>query len=253
MPNFQYQALSAEKQPVSGELQADSVEDAIAQLQARGLELQSIAHAPGGKQPGAADFRPTDTIAARRVIEQKVLRAHLAKVLEGSSALLPALRAFSQEAPAGRPRKELEALIHILEQGNAEEAERAFAELPDYWIPLLSAAISSSDPGRILQEFIRETQRSEELRRQWWLTLTYPVLVACIAGLVLMLLSVLVIPVFRELFQSFGLQLPGITEFNLTLAQWIASWWGLLAVVFVVVVGVVFYSTNGGKPLPRGN
>lgn len=252
MPNFQYQALNADKEPESGELQAKNVEEATAQLEARGLSVQFIGPAPLEKTRTTRDYRPTDEIAARRVIEQKVLRVHLAKVLEGGSAILPALRAFSEELPAGRRRNELHALIRILEQGSPEEAERAFADLPEYWIPLLSAAISSSDPGRILQEFIRETRRSDELRRQWWMTLAYPVLVACIAGAVLVLLSILVIPVFREMFQGFGLQLPGITDFNLKVASLIARFWPVIVLVFVVGVAALIYYPSRGKADPFG-
>jgi type II secretory pathway component PulF len=198
------------------------------------------------------EHRPTDSIAARRVIEQKVLRAHLAKVLEGGSSILPALRAFSEEVPAGRRRNELHALIRILEQGSPEEAERAFADLPDYWIPLLSAAISSSDPGRILHQFLRETRRTDELRRQWWMTLTYPVLVACIAVAVMILLSVLVIPVFREVFRDFGLMLPAVTRINLAVAGLIAKFWPLIVIALAAIIGVLIYLTLHGKSLPFG-
>ena len=141
-----------------------------------GLTLQSIGHAPVESilARRCNEQRPTLT-SAREVIEQTILRTHLAKVLEGGRAIVPALQAFSEEMPAGRRRNELHKLIRILERGDATEAEKAFAELPEYWIPLLSAAISSSDPGRILQEFIRESQRADELRRQWWLMLVVSV------------------------------------------------------------------------------
>ena len=43
------------------------------------------------------------------------------------------------------------------------------------------------------------------------------------AGAVLVLLSVLVIPIFRDIFTGFDLQLPWITLLNLTVALWIAT------------------------------
>ncbi len=146
----------------------------------------------------------------------------------------------------GRRRNELHKLVRLLERGDAAEAEKAFAELPEYWIPLLSAAISSSDPGRILQEFIRESQRAEELRRQWLLTLAYPFLIACMAGAVLIFLSVLVVPIFRDVFAGFHLQLPQITLLNLTVALWISGAWPYLLIAIVVMfAGLIFFSIAG--------
>ena len=70
--------------------------------------------------------------------------------------------------------------------------------LPGYWIPLLGAATASRDPGRILREFLRESQQAEDLRRQWRLTLAYPLLLLILAAVVIVAFSFLVIPIFRD-------------------------------------------------------
>jgi type IV pilus assembly protein PilC len=245
MPNFRYEAWSAESQPVTGELEAATVQEAISQLESRGLTLQSIGYTPSAVPLEAVERSATD-VSSARLVEEQVLRAHLAKVLEGGKQIIPALQALSEETLAGRRRNELQCLIHILERGDAAEAERAFAGLPEYWIPLLSAAISSNDPGRILQDFLRESQRADEFRRQWWLTLAYPILVACIAGAVLIFISVLVIPIYRDIFIEFNLTLPTLTIINLTVALWIARTWPYILIAFALVVGsLLFISIRG--------
>jgi type IV pilus assembly protein PilC len=245
MPNFRYEAWNAESQTVTGELEASTVQEAIAQLESRGLTLQSIGYAPSTAPFAVVEQTATD-VSSARLVEQQVLRAHLAKVLEEGKQIIPALQALSEETLAGPRRSELQRLIHILERGDAAEAERAFAGLPEYWIPLLSAAISSNDPGRILQEFLRESQRADELRRQWWLMLTYPILVVCIAGAVLTLISVLVIPIFRDIFIGFNLTLPAFTLMNLTVASWIARVWPYILITFLLIVAaLIFISMRG--------
>jgi type IV pilus assembly protein PilC len=238
MPNFRYEAWNAESQPVTGELETSTVQDAIAQLESRGLTLQSIGYAPSAAPIAVVERTATD-IDSARLVEKQVLLAHVAKVLEGGKQIIPALQALSEETLAGRRRSELQRLIHILKRGDVAEAEHAFAGLPEYWIPLLSAAISSNDPGRILQEFLRESQGADELRRQWWLMLTYPILVVCIAGAVLTLLSVLVIPIFRDIFVGFRLNLPRGTIINLAVAQWIARAWPYILIAFALLVGAL--------------
>jgi len=236
MPTFNYQALNAERQQVSGELEADAVQDAISQLESRGFTIQSIGLA-GPTPPLAATRKaPTDSASASNRIESKFLRTHLTKVVERGKLLLPALRALSKEVGPGKRRDELNSLVHILEQGDADDAEKAFGALPEYWIPLLSAALSSNEPGRVLQQFIKESQRSDELRRQWKLTLAYPIFVFLLAGAVLTLLSVVVIPSFRAIFAGFNIQLPGITSASLAIANLVSYTWPFVLIVCVALL-----------------
>ncbi len=260
MPTFRYQALNAEQQLVVGQLQADGVGQAIAQLEAAGLAVQSIGFAAA---ESSADEPPrvvgVAIDATRRPgpvpdanVERAALQTHMTRVITQSQAIVPALRAFADEMPPGRRRRELLAVCRILDQGDATAAATALAVLPEYWIPLLSAASSSSDPGRILREFLDESQRADELRRQWRLTLAYPAIVAAIALLVLLGFAAFVAPQFYEIFQDFNLSLPGLTIFIINASRWIVSPEGLLtigvvaAVVAILVVGPRLFPESFG-------
>src|SRR5262245_26710859 len=146
MPTFHYEALNAERQPVSGQLEADAVQDAVLQLESRGLKVQSIGLVPLAQTP-PAKAAPAASRSVGKPVESEFLRTHLTTVLERGKSLIPALRALANEVGSGARRRELNTLIQILEEGDANEAEKAFAQLPEYWIPLLSAALSSNDPG----------------------------------------------------------------------------------------------------------
>lgn len=241
MPNFRYHALNPHQQRVAGELQAENVEAAIAQLEARGLVVQSIGYASSESAGGVLERMVTDEHSARVVMEYSVLGDQLARVRVGAKTITPALRAYSEEMPAGRRRLELETLVRAIEGDDAKEAERVFSELPDYWIPLLSAATTSRDPGRVLQEFLRETQRADELRRQWWLTVSYPLVIAGLAGAVLTLLSVLVVPIFADIFREFDMALPAITEVTINVASLLSVAAPLLLIVCILFIGWLAY------------
>ncbi len=241
MPTFHYQAWDANQQPKSGELEAETVQDAIAQLQSLGLTLQSIGYAPTTPARPTMRYMPANADSARDVIEGTVLHTQLSKILEGAKTIVPALRAFSEELPAGLRQRELQKLIEVLERGDPIDAEQAFSKLPEYWLPVLSAALSSGDPGRILQEFIQESRRTDELRRQWWLMLAYPLFITCAAGIVFVLLSILIVPIFRGIFSEFGIQLPRITRLNLALSSWIAHYWPYMLIALAVFFGGIAF------------
>src|SRR4051812_40263091 len=111
MAQFHYQALNAQRQFVVGELHAESVAQAVAQLEAEGLTVQSIGYAAsetssspttnaatGNAAGGSGGTRPSNAGGEspfRLSVEESALRSHMARVLERSRAMLPALHAFA--------------------------------------------------------------------------------------------------------------------------------------------------------------
>jgi type II secretory pathway component PulF len=171
-------------------------------------------------------------------------------VIERGRAILPALEAYAQELPAGRQRQQMQSVCRLLSSGSTTETTAALAAAPEYWIPLLSAATSSADPDQVLDKFLTESQRTDEIRQQWWLTLAYPIGLACLALLVLVALSLFVIPEFGNIFREFGLELPGLTQFVLVVAAWLSSWQGFATALAAVAVVVAALLLN--RRLPAG-
>jgi type II secretory pathway component PulF len=251
MAKFRYQALDSEERLVAGELEAESVQQAIAELEAGGLIVQSIGFAtPAARLEQAETMAAASRHAPRSAVESEraVMQAHLARLLTESAAIVPALAAYAEEVPSRRHRRDLQTLIRVLERGDAAEAERAFERLPDYWIPLLSAAAASRDPARVLRGFLEESHQADELRRQWWLTLAYPLAVACLATAVMTVISVMIIPGFHEMFEDFGLQLPGLTKLILKLSDWINEGWLVILLALLLVIATFVAYAKGLFP-----
>ena len=245
MPRFRYHALNTDGQPVMGDVDADGVQDAVAQLQADGLTVQSIGLAPSDSTspsgeppaPGLSTARQTDqTPQQGESVERAVLRSHMATILERGRAIAPGLAAYAQEMPAGWQRRQLLAVCRILERGDATEAAAALSELPECWIPLLSAATSSSDLGQVLREFLTESRRTDDLRQKWWLTIAYPLILLGLVTVVMTALSIFVIPEFRQIFAEFKMALPDVTVWVLDVASFLSTW----GVLFIVLLAVLF-------------
>lgn len=164
--------------------------------------------------------------------------AHLRRVLERGKLIVPALRAFRDELPAGR-RRQIEDVIGVLEQGDLQEAMAAVRTLPDYWIPLLSATTSTNDHERLLREFMEESQKAAALRRQWWLVMSYTMVVLAIAALVIVMFAFLIVPTFRDIFNDFEVELPSLTVVVLNVAHWITSGQVLIAAGIVAVAALL--------------
>jgi type IV pilus assembly protein PilC len=245
MAIYYFQAIDSAGQPVAGELDAASVQQALVELEGRGLTVQSIGLSPAPAAAHATDDsaqgRPsTPHPPVRENAEQEVLRSHIGTILDRGRTIVPALEAYAQELPAGRSRRQMQSVCRVLLRGDTDQATAALVQSPEYWIPLLSAATSSSDPGQILDAFLSESRRTDEIRQQWWLTLAYPIALACLAALVMVGLSVFVIPEFATIFEDFDLELPELSKWVLNVASWLSNWRGLLvAAIVLVFVGIV--------------
>lgn len=227
MPRFVYQALNAAQEPVAGELEAAGAAAAVAELEARGLAVQSIRLASlDPLPPEIAGFAPTAALldAYDAQVAEGVLQRQLATLLERGRTLTPALRAYLEEMPPGSERRELKAVCNLIDGGDATAASQALAALPEYWIPLLSAAASSGDAGRVIRDFLKESREAAELRWQRWRSMAYPVIVGLIAVAVMMVLSTMVLPIFGAMFYDFGMQLPRLTSWILAVGRFLTSW-----------------------------
>jgi type IV pilus assembly protein PilC len=224
------------------------VQQALVELESRGLTVQSIgldsAFATPQESQSTGDRRAVSGPSTDDDIESRALRSHIATILEQSQRILPALEAYAQELPSGRQWRQMQSMCRVLASGSSERAAAALVESPEYWIPLLSAATSSSEPGQMLDSFLSESRRVDDIRQQWWLTLAYPVALACLAVLVMVALSIFVIPEFGKIFEEFDLELPKLTLLILALSRLLSSWRGLAVaaiVLGIVAVGLLLY------------
>ena len=119
-----------------------------------------------------------------------------------------ALGAYAAELPRGRYQRELRRLGAAL----AGQGPPPTEGLAGTWLPLLEAGIAQGEPLRFLPEVVGEAQYANQLRRRRQWTLVYPGVLAAMVLAVLTFLSLAVVPVFDEIYRSFGFQLPVATS-----------------------------------------
>lgn len=199
MPRFNYQALDAQQQPQSRVIEADSLAAAVVELEAAGLTIQSIAQAaePTLDEPPLHD--PAMVAAVERVFAVK-------------DQLVEPLHAYGQEMPSGKRRRELQEIVQILTTGSSDDAINAVLQNPLVWGPLLGAAARDDEEASVFARFAERDQPVAVLRRRRSFALAYPLLVLGLTVLVAWPIARFLLPTFREIYDSFGLQPPSITR-----------------------------------------
>jgi type IV pilus assembly protein PilC len=203
MPEFCYQATDNGGQSVTGELSAENLADAIAELESRGLSVQSIRlsstpQTQSASEPPREPSKPTQAIP---------LEQHFVVAVERKEILVPALTALADEMPSGRGRREIRLLADALRNAKTSTDLRR-SKVAIAWLPLLVTGFNSESGTRRLSELISYASQESQNRSQRRRLFAYPMAVLVLAFAVLTFLSVAIVPIFGDMFDDFGLQLP---------------------------------------------
>ena len=213
MPTYIFEAKNEDQQTVSEEIRAESVSEALQQIEARGLSVLSI------RQVDAeSGFSPEATRSAMPSGDSLSLEGHFESALRRRDVLIPALKALADDMPAGRPRSEMRNVVSALQDAKSTTELRR-SDIIVQWLPLLSSGFSSETTTQQLGDLIAHAARESENRRQRRRLLAYPIIVALLAFSVVVFISALVVPIFSSMFREFGLHLPAPTRLVVFLGE----------------------------------
>ena len=107
----------------------------------------------------------------------------------------------------------------------------------DLYCNLVEAGEHAGILEAILHKLATYMEKTEALKSKIKAALFYPIAVIVVAFIIVTILMIFVIPQFQELFESFGADLPALTQMIINISKWFQSYWYLL---FGGVVAAVF-------------
>lgn len=199
---FAWQAVDGQGQLQRGQLQAPSLALARAQLRRQGLEPRQL-RLVWWQRPGRHDPRMRSRLTRQ-----------LAALLQAGIPLLQALSLLQQGAGLGLWTQTLQALSQEVADGHSLHA--ALSRQPQVFSPLyrqmVAAGEMAGDLTGSLERLADMLERNEALQARLRAALMYPALVLLVCLAVLVLILVWVVPVFEDVFRSFGAPLPWPTQ-----------------------------------------
>jgi type II secretory pathway component PulF len=169
----------------------------------------------------------------------------VADVATAGLPLASGLHAYSQEAPSHRMRAALRRLSHDLDAGKSLDAALAEQErlVPAYLRGLIAAGARTGRFGEVVEQHLLCLRRSRDVRTRVRLALAYPFLLLIGATLLMFLMLVWPVPMFREIFEDFGIALPWPTRLVLWLSDGagvLLRYWPYVLVGLAGAIALVF-------------
>ncbi|MCE3263299.1 MAG: type secretion system protein [Pseudoduganella sp.] len=108
----------------------------------------------------------------------------------------------------------------------------AFRKYPLYFDPLFCNLVAAGEQAGILEDLLTRLaiykEKTLAIKAKIKSALTYPVAVLAVAFIVTAVIMIWVVPAFKEVFASFGADLPAPTVFVMTLSEYFVDYWYII-------------------------
>ncbi|MFP4106416.1 MAG: type II secretion system F family protein [Phycisphaerae bacterium] len=258
MPTFTYEAMNNVGQPVKGEVDATSSEEAISKIRGMGnfpTKIKEKAAKGGQRQAARAQAGQQQRRTVGRVNKKKLttFTRQLSTLIDAGLPVLRSLRILEQQQKPGPLRVAIRLVAEDVE-GGATLSE-AMARHPRAFDRLYTNMVRAGELGGVLDVILQRLadfmEKSQALRRKVIGAMIYPIAVIFFAMGILLFIMMAVIPKFREIFATFNTELPAMTQALLDLSDWIALQFGWLVILLTpfVIYGILklIRTSQGGR------
>ncbi len=241
MATFHYKAVAADGRRVDGEIEAPDVAAVIVQLRIAGHLPISAAQKTRLWNTGLGGFGRWTRAWRERVRSHEVtaMTRELATLLNAGIPLDASLRLLAQHADRATLKAALDDIHASVQSGRRlSTALESHAKIFDpLYVNLIRSGEASGSLAAALERLADHKEKADAFRANVVSALTYPIALAAVALVSLLVLTGFVIPRFIPLFADAGVPLPLLTQVIFSIASFLQGWWWALLALAAVGAG----------------
>lgn len=231
---FEWEGKDRNGKIVKGELQATGEAQAQAQLRRQGIAVQRIRK---------RRFGATHRIKAKDIA---IFTRQMATMMKAGVPLLQAFDIVGRGNPNPGVSRLLLQIRTDIETGNSLSS--ALRKHPMYFSSLYCNLVEAAETAGILEDILDRLatylEKTEALKSKVRSALMYPTAVLVVACIVVAVIMIFVVPAFKEVFDSFGADLPAPTRAVIALSEFFVAYWWL---IFGLIVGGIYFLRQAWK------
>jgi type IV pilus assembly protein PilC len=244
MPKFAYVAQGPDGTLHKGVQDADTLVQAQLELLERDLRVAELA-------PKTSLLKLELTPSRIKRADLMHLSRQLAAFLRAGIPILDAISVLGEESDKVSVRRVMATIGNDLRAGStlSEAVDRHPKDFPPFYRGILRSAELTGRLDTVLDQLSVYLERDLEARRKLKAALIYPGVVAAMSVVTILVLSVFVLPKFKDFFASLDAKLPLPTRMLLNTTRFLGSWWWLIVTVLaaLVVIYLVALRTTPGR------
>jgi type IV pilus assembly protein PilC len=162
--------------------------------------------------------------------DMAIFTRQLATMMKAGVPLLQAFDIVGRGNPNASVTKLLNDIRTDVETGTSLSA--AFRKFPLYFDNLYCNLVEAGEAAGILEQLLDRLavymEKTEAIKSKIKSALMYPISVVVVAFVVVSVIMIFVIPAFKQVFSSFGADLPAPTLFVIALSEFFVKYWWLI-------------------------
>ncbi|WP_160232118.1 type II secretion system F family protein [Acinetobacter indicus] len=221
MPTFIYEGIDRKGAKLKGELPARNMALAKVTLRKQGITIKTIRQKKKNILEGLMKKKVS-------TLDITIFTRQLATMMKAGVPLVQSFEIVAEGLENPAMREVVLGIKGEVEGGNTFAG--ALRKYPQHFDNLFCSLVESGEQSGALETMLDRVaiykEKSELLKQKIKKAMKYPATV-----IVTIILMVKVVPVFEELFTSFGADLPAFTKMVVNMSQWTQKYWFVLIIV----------------------
>jgi type IV pilus assembly protein PilC len=235
MPRYAYTALAPNGRPVKGVGKARDRNEIELRLYERKLRDVTL-------REKKSILKLEITEPRVRTTELMHLSRQLAAFARAGLPLIEAARTVRQESTNSAVRRMMEKVEEGLRGGDtlADCFDRFPKIFPEFYRGILRSAELTGQLDTVLDQLAAYLERDLDARRKITSAMIYPGMIMGMSVVTVVVLSVFVLPKFKDFFASMDAELPLTTRMMIATTDFLSQWWWLILIGLGAIVVTVF-------------
>lgn len=211
---------------VKGELAGQNPALVKAQLRKQGINPTKVRKKGISLLGGGKKIKPMDIALFAR---------QMATMMKAGVPLLQSFDIIADGLENPNMRKLVDEIKQHVAAGNSFAA--ALRTKPQYFDDLFCNLVEAGEQSGALETLLDRVatykEKTEALKAKIKKAMNYPIAVVAVAVIVTCILLIKVVPQFKEVFSSFGAELPAFTLFVIGISEGLQEWWFIFLIALI--------------------
>ena len=246
MPVYVWVAQTKKGRKLKGEIDAATEAIALSQLKKRNFTVKKLKLKPKDIFENISFLKPKVTNK-----DLVVFTRQFSTMIDAGLPLVQGLTILAEQSENPTFKAILKEITKDVEGGST--LAEAMKKHPKIFDSLFVNLVAAGEVGGILDTILRRLaqfiEKAEKLKSQIKGAMTYPIVVMAIAIIVISVILVFVIPVFEDMFKSFGSALPTPTQIVVNMSRFLKGniHWIIIALIALGYGLKRYRNTAGGR------
>mgnify|MGYP000110769956 CR=1 FL=1 len=242
MNTYKYQALSRGGQKVNGLIEAFNEMDAAVRIKETCDVVLKITEVKEQKD-GIMSLEIGKKFDPKAFT---VMCSQFGIIMKAGLPVARTVQLIAQKTTDKKLKKLLQKVAEDVESGRGLAAsfdEHGGDFLPVTFIETVRAGEESGNVAESFESMAEHYDKQTKLKGKIKSALAYPIFILIVAVIVVIVLMVAVVPTFTSIFDSYGAELPGITQALISISDFFSN--NIIIIVIVVAVIIIGYKLYG--------